>query len=238
MTKLEKPQGPAAVLALMTRAIEKGIPAETMESLQRMYHAEQDRAAALEFAQALRRFQDECPPIPRTTHVKYVTKSGVTVDYRSADFEQIMETTRGPLHFNGFSVSFDMKADVNGLVTATVTLRHVNGHAVQSSATIPSASNNPGMSEQQKWGSANTFAKRTTLTSVLGLSLTDPEDEATDPSPITEEQAATLEALLEKAKADKARFLIHFGIKGLSDLRQTQYGEATRMLERKRRSVT
>lgn len=227
---------PLDMQPLFEKAINSPGGADALAKLQEIYFKSQDRNASLEFAQALAKFQDECPPVPRTTLVSFASSGGKAVKYKSADFEQIIETTRPHLRANGFSISFDTDV-ASGMVTATCTLRHVNGHSITAKATIPSASSNPGMSEQQKVGSANTFAKRTALTSVLGLSLTDPEEEGGDPTTINAKQVEVIRNLLKETGTEIAAFMnwATGDPQGkVEDIRLTRYDWAVNELKRKK----
>jgi hypothetical protein len=56
------------------------------------------------------------------------------------------------------------------------------------------------------------------------------------PPSITEEQSATLNALIEEVKADKALFLKFFKVAKLDDLPSPVYPAAVKMLETKRKA--
>jgi hypothetical protein len=221
----------------MARALEKGPEAVgALERLIDLHERIQRRNAELEFAGALARFQDQCPAIPRTSSAQIVTKSGGSYGYKYADFEQIVETTRPHLRANGFSFTFDA-ASRDGQLVVTGTLRHINGHLVTSSFSLPTSASNPGMSEQQKVGAAMTFAKRQVLCSLLGLSLTDPEADGQDPTKMSESQVANLRALLSEVDRDGktlARLLALLGVDRLEDALARQYDAAVRSLENKR----
>lgn len=232
------PPEPPQVIALMEKALAGGPEmVAALKELVQMRREMRQEQAALEFAAAISNFQQTCAPVPRTSEVKFTTKTGRQVHYRSADFEQIVEAVREPLRANGLSFTFDGAA-ANGMLTETVTLRHVNGHAITSTFTLPTTNDNPGMSEQQKYAAAATFAKRQTLMAVLGLSLTDPDPEGgADPTTISEDQAATLQALMDEVKADRKRFLAYMRVDSLSDIRAADYGVAVQALESKRRKA-
>lgn len=207
---------------------------DALDKLLELHDRVQRRHAELEFARAFVAFQEQVPPIPRNTHVEFATKDGRKVSFDSANFETIMEFTKEARKQNGFSVGFDMKVD-GALVVATCYLRHRDGHSTSNTASVPWASTNPGMSDQQKYAAALTFCKRIALTAVLGLSLTDPEGEDQDQTTITEKQAATLEALIEEVGQDKAAFLKWQGVERIADVLARRYERAVHALEAKRK---
>lgn len=226
---------PPQMMQLFETAVAKGDVA-VMEKLVDLTERIQRRSAELEFAEALAAFQDECPPIGRDKHVSYVAKTGAKVKYDSASFEQIIEVIRPHMRKHGFLLTYDAKAEAGGsLLTTVARLIHRAGHSLTSSFACPTGNNNPGMSDQQKYAGAATFGKRYTTIAVLGLPLGDPEGEDTDPTPINETQALTLDTMLQDTKANRAKFLEHFGVAALADLRATDYDKAVAMLERKRK---
>lgn len=228
--------GPSAILALMTAAVTKGVPAETMESLQRLYHVEQDRQAAREFADAMAQFQATCPAIPKSSTAKVTSKrTGSAFTYTYAELDQIAETVRPHLHSLGMSFSWD-SALSDKMVTATCTLRHRNGHAATSHFACPTDSES-AMSGQQQHAAALTFAKRQTLIAVLGLTTTDPDtgDTGATLERIGPHQAALLEALIQEVGADKPKLLKWLGVAAVADLLASDYQRAINALEDKRK---
>lgn len=230
--------GPSAVLALMTQAVAKGVPVETMESLQKMYHAEQDRSAAREFADAMARFQSECPSIQkRKTSKRTGERDGSKFAFTYAGLDDI-ETDAGPAaRANGFSWSWD--SDIkDGLMVVTCTLTHRAGHARSARFANPMSSNLP-VNEQQKYAAALTYARRQSLVQVLGLTTVDEDQEGApeDMEKIGTEQEALLLALIEETATDLKRFLNHFKIDRLADLMAADYQRAINALEQKRKKA-
>jgi hypothetical protein len=149
--------------------------------------------------------------------------------------EEIVGTVRPHLALHGFSFSFDSKTD-GKMLTCTVTLRHANGHRETSSFTLPTESAS-GASEQQKAGGALTYAKRQCLISILGLSLTDPEPTpAVVQKSVTEDQVATLDALMSEVNVTAEAFCKRFSVESVSALPGSRYVEAVRSLESRRKA--
>lgn len=85
------------------------------------------------------------------------------------------------------------------------------------------------MSDQQRYGSALTYAKRQVLISALGLSLADPDapSERTEHVALTDAQVANLCAALDEIGPDgRARFLKWASIESPSDLPASRLDEA------------
>jgi hypothetical protein len=221
--------------SMMRMAVERGPEGvAVLRELVTLHREQQQYNAALEFNEALSRFQDECPPVPRSSVAGFATRGGSRVEYKYAGLEEILTTTRETLRRNGFSLAFDTSVD-GSLMRVTGILRHVNGHSESSSFAVPTASANPGMSEQQKFAGALTFAKRSVIISLLGLIVSDPTDEE-DAHAITESQAANLSALIDETGTDLGRFLKWANAESVDQIRASRYEDAVRFLERKRKA--
>lgn len=195
----------ASIYALLDRAIERGVPVESLERLQQMFQQEQDRSARREFNNALASFQAECPPIKKKSKAAIETSSGAKYTYTYAELDEIARTVRPLLHKRGLSYGWD--SSVEGTTLKCVcTLRHENGHSITSTFTCPTDTPSK-MSGQQKVASALTFARRQSLVEVLGLTTTDQDDDTADPTPITAEQCAELQALMAQHGVTLPRFL-------------------------------
>lgn len=226
--------GPAAVLALMAQAVEKGMAVDTMESLQAMYHKEQDRAAAREFADAMARFQETCPAIPKNASTATVgERSGAKFSFTYAPLDTIAATVGPHLHKLGLTYSWDTEAGDKGLI-CTCTLRHRNGHSVSARFACPTDSS-LAVGSQQKFGAALTYARRYSLIQVLGLTTTDPDADQVASEPIGPNQEALLDALIQEVGADKPRLLKWLGVAALADLPAAEYARAVNGLEDKRK---
>lgn len=226
---------PEQVFALFQQALSQGeAGAAALATLVDVQDRIQRRNAELAFSAALSEFQRECPPIRKDSTAKIASRSGSGYEFTYADLETIIETVRPYLSTHGFSFTFDSETD-GATLRCTCILRHASGHRESSSFRLPTESAS-GATPQQKVGGALTYAKRQTLVSVLGLSLTDPMPEPAKPvHTITDEQAATLDALIDEVHADRAKFYAVYKIEKVADLPATLYAEAVRLLEAKRK---
>lgn len=237
-------QGETEIGRLLNHALDKGIDTDKLEKLVELYERMQDREAAKEFAASLADFQAECPSIEKTSTANIVTRGGTNYSYAYAELDAIATVVRPFLHTRGLSYAWDCKV-ADRILTCTCTLRHVNGHSV--SADFPcSIETSAAMSEPQKAAAALTFARRQSLVQVLGLTMTDPDnDGAGRPGPvgpITEERCRELNDLLIKAadawgisaEQEKAEFLKHFSkeveteLAALTDIPANWYKVAVR----------
>lgn len=229
---------PPDVAGMMEKALAMGPEGvSALRELVTLHREQQEYNARLEFAEALSRFQEECPPIPRSSVAGFKTRSGQEVAYKYAGLEEILTTTREALRRHGFSLGFDTTV-VGPLMQVTGILRHVNGHAERSSFSVPTSSANPGMSDQQKYAGALTFAKRSVIISLLGLIVSDPDTESQeDAATLTDDQAANLEALVDETGTDRNKFLQWANAPTFAQIRASRYVDAVAYLERKRGKV-
>lgn len=231
---------PQSIARLLHTAVEKGVPVETLEKLVDLHERVSRRAAEQEFADAMARFQAECPSIPKTSTAKVTSRrTGTQFDYTYAELDQIAETVGPKLHQHGLSYGWTTKMEGKTIIV-TCTLRHRNGHSATADFPCPTETES-AMSAQQSYGAALTYARRQSLIQVLGLTTTDPDSDAATVDPatlerLTAEQAASLTALIEDAKADKARFLKWLGAESVESVRQADFKRAVAWLEAKRKA--
>lgn len=233
-----EPQNAAGALqGLMQAVIEKGGDAAgvaaALKDLVVLYREEQDRAAAREFAHDFAEFQAECPPVPKTSTSKGANEPGAKFTYTYAELDEVAATVGPHLHKRGLSYTWDSEVDA-GIVKATCTLRHRNGHSISAKFQAPIDASQR-MNETQKYASALTYARRQSLVQVLGLTTTDAD---TDVRPenlerISPDQTANLRALISDTKSDVNRFLDLFGHRNVEEITVAEYPRALRALEQK-----
>lgn len=228
---------PTSILQLLNLAVDKSMSVEGLEKLVNLYERIADRQAAQEFADALARFQAECPPIPKTSKAEIVSNKGGRFTYFYASLGEVVNTVRPLLHQHGLSYGWD-ETESEGRLTVTCTLRHRNGHKETANFSCPVESSNPGMAPQHKTAAAYSFARRHSLIGVLGLATADPDTDGQDPSiPVSEEQVARLEELFDGLKVSKPRFYRFLGMpedSKLSQIPAVLYEAAANFLTAKR----
>lgn len=224
--------------ALIAQAIEKGLGVEQLEKLMALHERMEDRQAARDFADAMARFQLECPPIHRNKTADIASNSGAKFAYKYAELDEIARTVNPILTKHGLSYTWNMVADAT-MLTATCILRHANGHSVESIFTLPHATS-AGMSPQQKYAAAYTFAQRKSLSAVLGLTTTDDDPDAAqaDPTTVTEDQALYLADLCAEVKALPSKFLAYLDVDSFANVLAVDYARAVALLmERKEKKA-
>lgn len=165
---------------IITQAINKGTPIETLERLLAMRQQLKDEWAKDQYTKAMSSFQGECPTIVKTKEVK--TKSGI-VAYKYAPIESIVEQVKPYLQKNGFSFSTGMEVLPDG-VKVICKVTHINGHSEESPMQVPLGTKTDIMSQSQVTAAAQTFAKRYAFCNAFGI-LTGDED--TDASPTVDD---------------------------------------------------
>jgi hypothetical protein len=224
---------PRDIHQLIQLALEKGTPVETLEKLVALHERVADRQAAAEFAGALADFQNACPAISKTTTASVTTQTGTKFTYTYAELSHIAETVRPLLFARGFSYTWDSEM-ADRLLKVTCKLKHVNGHSETASFASPVESR-AGMSDQQKYAAALSYAKRMSLIQVLGITTADPDNDGGDFEPISADQVAGLKTIAREVSADEAKFLSYLGVKKWEEIPRSSFKMAQTALESKRR---
>jgi hypothetical protein len=231
---VEADEDPSGLVRL---AIERGVDVEVLERLVGLQERVSDRNARAEFFEALARFQNDVPAIKKTNTAAIATKGGSKYQYTFAPLEEIVRVVRPILKDHGLSFTWTTEGMTANVLNVVCILRHVGGHEERSAFPVPTETA-AAMSGAQKLGSALTYGKRQSLTSVLGLTTADEDTDAAleePPSgPISTEQWAELEALVQEVGADRARFLDWLKVDDLKALPEHRLQQAIDALERKR----
>lgn len=225
---------PNAVLGLLHAAVEKQADPDTLEKLTQLFHREQDREAAREFAAAMSRFQAVCPPVKKTGDLSYLNRSGTGRKSTYATLEDIDRTVKPLLTAEGMSFMWDSEV-VDDRVRATCTLLHRNTHTITAKFEAPVDSRkNDAVSDPQKHAAALTFARRQSLIQVVGLTDTDEDTDARPEETITAEQAIELDRIAYEVQADIGKFKDWLSVEELTDLKASDFTRAKAALEAKR----
>ncbi len=244
---------PTDIMGLLSQAIARGTPIETIERLEQMHERMIARQAEAAFNVAKAQFHIDCPPLIRGHENRGYTRldrAGRSVPSRYTNLED-MEATVGPaLTKNGFSWDWgDMEENVERQqLSLPFVLTHIGGHQRMNRATLPTT---PGEGAERKKTTAQqsrfsvvTYLQRLSMRLGLGLGGGEYDDDgAGDGKPVEPISAAQLKEIYNymlDVKADFAGFLKHFStperkITDLKDLPADRYAEAVRMLDIKRK---
>lgn len=148
---------------LLALAVQRGADVATLERLMVVRTQLKAEAAKEAFFVALAAFQAECPVIAKRQAVSIPGGA----NYRYAPLEYIVRKVQPLLDKHGFSHQSDSEI-AEGWVTAIVTVTHRLGHSETKRFKVPSETK-AGMSPQQKYGAAMTFATRYAFCAALGI---------------------------------------------------------------------
>lgn len=163
--------------ALIARAIDKGLPVESMERLLAMRRELRAEWAREQYFKALAIFQQRCPEIKKTKGVK---NDDGTIRYRYAPLESIVAQVKNLLEECGFSYVLKPKQTVTEFVAVCVA-HHKDGHEEVTEFAVPLGAEKY-MTEVQKVGARNTFAKRYAFCNAFGIMTGEDDTDALDGS--------------------------------------------------------
>ncbi len=170
-----------SVETLISQAIDKSLPVETMERFLAMRTQLKAEFAREEYYRAMSEFQAECPVIKKGKSV--LNKDGKSVRYVYAPLDSIVEQTAPIMGKHGLSHRIETVND-DKFITAICHASHKLGYSESSSFRVP-IDFTSYMSAQQQYASALTYAKRYAFCDAFGI-LTGDEDN--DAAPMEEEK--------------------------------------------------
>lgn len=169
--ELEKKETNVNPELLITQAINKGLPVETMEKLLAMRRELKQEWAKEQYFLSLSKFQKECPIIEKTKIV--YNRDGKTVRYKYAPLEKIIDQVKDLLFECGFSYDLNSRQENNKYI-AVCNIHHKDGHSEISEFILP-FDDNSGMNLIHKVGSTRTYANRYCFCNAFGI-MTEDED--------------------------------------------------------------
>ena len=172
------PAAPVAVDpgSLIQRAIDKGLPLESLERLLAMRRELKAEWAKEQFFRSLATFQKVCPTILKSSNVDFTNKKGYRTRYKYASMDEIVEKVKDLLEANGFSYTIKTE-QTKDEVTAICEAHHIEGHTEVTRFSIP-VDHESYMNDAQKVASAMTYSKRYALCNAFGIMTGDPDDDA------------------------------------------------------------
>jgi hypothetical protein len=178
------------------------------EKLCELHWKQQGRDAEKEFNAAFAQLQSE---LPKVEAIRAVKNNDGTERYRYADFQTIMDAIQPVLTAHKFSVAFNTRIDADRLY-AICTLLHVSGHSRSNEFGVRMVGGPPGTSEQQKDGSAKSYAKRGALSDALNIVVDHDDDARLIGGPVDESLADDFRQRVRQCGADERAFLKFAGV--------------------------
>lgn len=231
------PSDVAAFISVIERAsANPEFDANKLEKLLTMYERIMARNAEMAFNAAFADMQSEMPVIQENGAI--VIREAVQSRY--AKFEDINDTVKPILKSHGFAVTFKTKTVEEG-ITVTAILMHKDGHREETEMTLH-ADTSGNKNAVQGVGSSVSYAKRYGLIALLNITTRGEDDDgqAGGARVITEDQQATLQALIDEVKQSKDGFFKYVSskarrqVKTLSEVPAALYPDLVKGLEKKR----
>lgn len=223
---------------LVRLAIEQKVPVEVLERLVALQERVTARDAEMAMAQALARFQEACPPVPRIKTAEVKKEGRKQYEYKFAPLDEVVRVIRPHLAAHGLSFTHDGTVTPQG-VEIVCTLQHVAG-ATRTATFRGPIDASGGKNPIQQVASARSYGRRYTLMDVLGITTQDDDDGhggGEDIEIINESQAADLRSLMKDVGANEQKYLEYLQVESVDVLPADRYREAVQALEDKRRKV-
>jgi len=201
-----------SVEGFISAAIAQQLPIETIKEFLAMRKELKADLAQEAFTTAMANFQKDCPVIMKTKPVK--NKSG-QVTYSYAVIDSIIPQVKHVLGENRLAYKFREERNKDeDTVTVFCVVTHALGHSEETSFTVEIGTE-AFMTDTQKYGARNTFAKRYAFLNAFGIVT---GDEDTDAREITQK----LPPAPLNPKAKIISLLRHLGVTDTKDAETTR----------------
>lgn len=187
-------------------AMDPNVPIERLSALMDMQERQMNKAAEQSFNKAFAAAMAEMPDVP---------KSGTNVHLKSrySTLDDLIRTTRPVLSRHGLSLNWQTQIDGQN-ISVTAIVRHELGHNISTTLTGP-RDNGKAMNALQGGGSTETYLKRYSGFSILGLSSGDEVDDdgegVRQNETVSAEQFVKLRDKLEESGMEHRKFFLAFG---------------------------
>jgi len=163
---------------LISQAIDRNVPIETMEKLMAMRKELKAEQAKEAFYRDLAQFQAECPVIKKNKAVMNKPSKGGGVRYHYAPLDDIVDQVKPYLQKFGFSYTIQTVFEKDPpAIISVLSVHHIEGHSRDSEFRVPIGSIEY-MTEQQAHASASTFSKRYVFQNGFGILTGDEDNDA------------------------------------------------------------
>lgn len=229
----------AAIIQVIERAAANpNVDIEKMERLLDMHERVKARNAKTAYAAALAELQPRLPTVSKRGMITVPAKDGKPGhETPFARWEDINEAIRPVLAEYGFALSFRMGLAQDGKVMITGILSHREGHQEETTITLVHDATG-SKNAVQAVGSTVSYGKRYTAMALLNIT-TGGEDDDGHMAPggfVSDEQAATIQALIVEVGADPRRFLAHMKAESVAAISAKHYDAAVAALKAKARA--
>lgn len=224
--------------AIVAAAQNPNIDPDKMERMMALYERMEAKKAEMAFSSSFSAMQDELPEITEGGAIRH---SGKLISQYARWDEDINPVIKPILSRHGFALSF--RIDTKDGVNVEGVLSHREGHSEKTTITLP-ADTGGAKNAVQAVASSVSYGKRYTAGALLNLTTGGQDDDgqkAAAPTPIDDDQAANIQALIDEVGADKAKFISYlenFGKCSIGDIEHIpakMYKTAIAALEGKRK---
>ena len=167
--------------ALIETAIKQGSSIEAMERLLDLRDRLRKEQAEIEFRNAMSGFQSEMPVVE---HNKKVYNRHGVYRYSYSELSHIVKTAQP--YIGKYDLSYDIITETTpepAGIRATTRVFHSMGHTEKSWFWVP-IDPEAYMTDQQKWASAGTYAKRQAFCNAFGILTGDEDNDAGELPPV------------------------------------------------------
>lgn len=224
------PAGTVTPMDLLGRALDRGADLSVLEKFMELQERHEKNEARKAFDAAMADAGAEIPVIIKNRAVDFTSTKGRT-NYRYEDLAAIAATVTPVLAKYGLSYRFRTHSPPNEPISVTCIISHRLGYSEEN--TLCAGRDESGNKNSiQAIGSTLTYLQRMTLKAALGLAASNDDDgkasasKAEEDEPITAGQVRELTELADKAGANLEKFCAYAKISSLSEILQSEFGDA------------
>lgn len=177
-TELKAYNAEPTPMDLISMAISKDMDIEKLEKLMGLQQRWKAQIALEEFNRAFSKFQSIVPDMSKNRNVNYEPKdpNKKKVNYNYQDLGDIGKNIKEALSECGLSYNWENE-QVGDEIFVYPILKHSGGHELRGKPLKAKADTSGGKEGLHAIGSTITFLKRYTLTAILGLTTSEPDDD-------------------------------------------------------------
>jgi len=225
-TALAAPVQPIEPLQIIAQAIQSGMKPDDLGKLMELQERHERNQSAKAFAEAITRFQAECPPIFKG---RRANSDKLTFAY--AGFDDVWKVV-GPIATHcGIAVTFTYPKSEAGKLDVICRIR-VGTHVEETTASVPIPQGK--VNATQLMGQAMSYVRRYGVCAALNVIVTDEDQDAGDCCDVLSDlQRANIITLVREAGNNMSGFLKWIGATDVASISIRDYGKCVDMLDKK-----
>lgn len=208
------------------------ITSEKLNELLDFHIRLEERQAFKNYNMSLVRAISQIPSMEKAGKVDMKLKDGRSVKYDFAKFEHILKVVKPILAENDLAIRFFTDYEKkDGHVNVTARLSHIDGHSEETSHLVP-FDNTGSKNTVQSQGSSTSYGKRYTMSSLLGLSTHEKDDDGfASQKRITKEHIEKLNNGILVSGVDLDDLLKFMGVSNLGEILLSNFSKAANFLK-------